>query len=109
MERIDDPSKNWKFSMGDLKERGFWDDYQRAYEDAMSHTSKDSAPWYIIPADDKGFARLAIATVIEKEFSKLSLSYPVVSDEQKAELQKARLQLVGEEDEPKKKKKTKKK
>src|SRR6187549_2997303 len=108
LERIDDPTKNWKFSFGDLKERGSWDDYQRAYEDAMSETSKDNAPWYIIPADDKGYARLAIATVIQKEFSKLSLSYPVVSDEQKAELQKARLQLIGEEDKPTKKKKAKK-
>jgi PPK2 family polyphosphate:nucleotide phosphotransferase len=108
MERIDDPTKNWKFSFGDLKERGYWDDYQRAYEDAMSRTSKDTAPWYIIPADDKGYARLAIATVIQKEFGKLSLSYPVVSDEQKAELQKARLQLIGEDEKPTKKKKVKK-
>ncbi len=108
MERIDDPSKNWKFSLADLKERGFWDDYQRAYEEAMSKTSKESAPWYIIPADDKGYARLAIATVIQKEFSKLSLSYPVVNDAQKAELQKARLQLVNEENQQIKKKKIKK-
>ncbi|MEO7991532.1 MAG: polyphosphate kinase 2 family protein [Chryseolinea sp.] len=108
LERIDDPSKNWKFSLADLKERGFWDDYQRAYEEAISKTSTESAPWYIIPADDKGYARLAIATIIHKEFSKLSLSYPVVSDAQKAELQKARLQLVSEEDQQPKKKKTKK-
>ncbi len=108
LERIDDPSKNWKFSLADLKERGFWDDYQRAYEEAISKTSTESAPWFIIPADDKGYARLAIATIIHKEFSKLSLSYPVVSDAQKAELQKARLQLVSEEDQPVKKKKTKK-
>src|SRR6185436_10314178 len=94
LERIDDPSKNWKFSLADLKERGFWDDYQRVYGEAISKTSKEYAPWYIIPADDKGYARLAIATVIHKEFSKLSLSYPVVNDAQKAELQKARLQLV---------------
>ncbi len=109
LERIDDPSKNWKFSLADLKERGFWDDYQHAYEEAISKTSTDQAPWYIIPADDKWYARLAIATVIHKEFSKLNISYPVLSDAQKAELQKARLQLVNEESKPVKKSKKKEK
>jgi PPK2 family polyphosphate:nucleotide phosphotransferase len=112
LERIEDPGKNWKFSLSDLKERAHWDEYQKAYSEALSETSTEYAPWFVIPADDKWFARLAIATVISKEFSKLKLSYPVVSEAQKQELQKAKIQLMGEEDvkvkeeeAPKKKKK----
>lgn len=96
LERIDDPSKNWKFSLSDLKERGFWDDYQRAYEMAISQTSKEHAPWFIIPADDKWYARLAIAAIIYRQFKKLNMSYPQVTDAQKEELQKARLHLMAE-------------
>lgn len=96
IERIDDPSKNWKFSLGDLKERGHWDEYQKAYGEAISATSHESAPWYIIPADDKWFTRLAIAGVIYKEFKRLNLSYPKVSEAQKAELQKAKVSLLKE-------------
>ena len=96
LERIDDPSKNWKFSLSDLKERGFWDDYQRAYERAISQTSKEHAPWFIIPADDKWYARLAIAAIIYRQFKKLNMSYPQVTDAQKEELQKARLHLMAE-------------
>jgi PPK2 family polyphosphate:nucleotide phosphotransferase len=96
LERIDDPSKNWKFSMADLKERGFWDQYQKAYEDAIEHTSIAHAPWYIIPADDKWFARLAIAAIIYRKFESLKLKYPTISDSQKAELQNARMKLMGE-------------
>lgn len=98
LERIDDPSKNWKFSLADLKERGYWNDYQKAYEEAISATSTKAAPWFIIPADDKWYARLAIAGVIAMEFAKLKLSYPVVSETQRAELQKAKLKLMSEED-----------
>lgn len=96
LERIDDPSKNWKFSIGDLKERAYWDEYQRAYEDAISATSKEHAPWFVIPADDKWYARLAIAAVIYRQFEQLKISYPSVDESQKAELQKARLQLMNE-------------
>lgn len=96
LERIDDPAKNWKFSLSDLKERAYWDDYQRVYEDAISNTSKEHAPWFIIPADNKWYARLAIAAVIYRKFSELKLSYPIVTDSQKAELQKARLHLMAE-------------
>jgi polyphosphate kinase 2 (PPK2 family) len=94
--RIDDASKNWKFSSADLKERGFWDEYQTAYEAAISATSKEHAPWFIIPADDKWFARLAIATVISKYFEQLDLRYPTLNDAQQAELQKAKVQLMNE-------------
>ena len=105
LQRIDDPSKNWKFSLSDLKERAYWDDYQRIYADVMRETSTDYAPWYIIPADDKWFARLAIASAIYREFGKLDLRYPEVSEAQKEELQKARLQLMGEDEKGGKKKK----
>jgi PPK2 family polyphosphate:nucleotide phosphotransferase len=106
IERIDDPSKNWKFSLGDLKERAHWDEYQKAYEKALSETATDDAPWFVIPADDKWYARLAIAEIIAEQFSKLELSYPTVTTAQKEELQKAKVQLMGEES-GKEKKKTK--
>lgn len=97
LERIDDPAKNWKFSLSDIKERAFWDDYQKAYETALERTSKEYAPWYIIPADDKWYARLAMAFVIYHHFEKLNLSYPTVTEAQKQELQKAKLQLMNED------------
>lgn len=109
LERIDDPTKNWKFSLSDLKERAYWDDYQKVFEEVIGKTSKEYAPWFIIPADDKWFARLAIAAVIYREFGKLKLSYPEVSDSQKAELQKARLHLMAENGEKKGKKSKKEK
>jgi PPK2 family polyphosphate:nucleotide phosphotransferase len=98
LERIEDPTKNWKFSLGDLKERAFWDDYQKAYEDAMSATSTETAPWFVIPADDKWYARLAIAAIITRQFARLKINYPIVSQAQKEELQKAKLQLMSERD-----------
>jgi len=97
LERIDDPHKNWKFSLADLSERQYWDKYQKAYEDAISATSTDDAPWFIIPADDKWFARLTIASVIYHYFDRLDISYPKVNAEQKAELKKARQQLLAEQ------------
>ncbi|GCC50974.1 polyphosphate kinase 2 family protein [Chryseotalea sanaruensis] len=98
LERIDDTTKNWKFSLSDLKERGFWDDYQKAYEEALSATSTEYAPWFVIPADDKWFARLSIAAIIHRQFEKLEFSYPTVSEKQKEELQKAKAHLLGEKD-----------
>ena len=67
LKRIEDPAKNWKFSMGDIEERKYWDDYQIAYEEAISATSKKHAPWYVIPADKKWFMRLAVSEIIVKE------------------------------------------
>ena len=97
LERINDPTKNWKFAYGDLVERAHWDEYQRAYEKVLSATSKKNAPWFIIPADDKWYARLAIAAVIYQQFEQLKIHYPQVTDVQKIELQKARAELVGDE------------
>ncbi|MEQ8302639.1 MAG: polyphosphate kinase 2 family protein [Cyclobacteriaceae bacterium] len=107
MERIDDPSKNWKFSSADMKERGYWDQYQKAYEDAITATSTKYAPWYIIPADNKWFARLAIASIIYRAFDKLKMHYPIVSEAQKADLQKAKAILLSEKDNDKEKNKPK--
>ena len=96
MERIDDPSKNWKFSLADLKERGFWDQYQNAYEDALSATAQKHAPWYVVPADDKWYARLVIASAIYRQFLDLDISYPTLDQKQKDELKKAREILQAE-------------
>ena len=98
LERIDEPEKNWKFSVGDVKERSFWKDYMRAYEDVFTHTSTKAAPWYIIPANNKWFTRLAVAAVIHQTLEDLNLQYPKVSKEKHAELQKTRDLLLAEKD-----------
>ncbi len=114
IERIDDRTKNWKFSLGDLSERAHWDKYQAAYEEALSHTSTPHAPWYVIPADNKWFTRLAIAAIIYRKVEELKLAYPTVSEEQRAALLRAKEQLLAEDGsstkaakEPKEKKKKK--
>jgi PPK2 family polyphosphate:nucleotide phosphotransferase len=96
LERIDDASKNWKFSMSDLNERGHWDDYQEAYEDVLEKTSMDIAPWYVIPADDKWYARLAVASVILETLQALDMHFPKVTKAQHNELLKAREVLMNE-------------
>jgi PPK2 family polyphosphate:nucleotide phosphotransferase len=97
MERIDDADKNWKFNIGDIKERAHWDDYMKAYEDLLSHTSTKHAPWFVVPADDRWFARISIGSIIYREFERLKLSYPVVSEEQKQQLAEARKLLLAED------------
>ena len=119
--RIDEPEKNWKFSTADVKERAFWDDYQKAYEDCFRHTSTPWAPWFVIPADRKWFSRLAISEAIIRTLEGLNLKFPEVSEARRAELLEIRKQLAPEESEkpaakpkartgktPKKKKGTKK-
>jgi PPK2 family polyphosphate:nucleotide phosphotransferase len=93
IERLENPAKNWKFSAGDLREREHWDDYQRAYEDMLAATSTAAAPWHIIPADRKWFARAAIADNIASRIADLNLQPPTVSAEQQADLAKARAEL----------------
>jgi PPK2 family polyphosphate:nucleotide phosphotransferase len=88
--RIDRPEKNWKFSANDVKERAFWDDYQKAYQDVFNNTSTKYAPWYIIPADRKWFTRLVVANIIVNKLKDLNLQYPTLSEEHKQELIKAR-------------------
>ena len=96
LERIDRAEKNWKFSAGDARERAFWDAYQDAYQDVFHHTSSEWAPWFIIPADHKWFARLAVCSVIQRTLKKLDLSYPAVSKDRKRELLVARRLLDQE-------------
>lgn len=96
IERIDDPKKNWKFSVNDIEERKHWSKYQSAYEEALKNTSTDSAPWFVIPADNKWYTRLVIAEILYLQFELLHLSYPKVSDAEREELQKAKLELEKE-------------
>lgn len=96
LERIDRPEKNWKFSAADAQERTHWDDYMKAYEDMFNHTSTAWAPWYIVPADHKWFARLAVAAVIYRRLQQLDLHYPRVSDDHKQQLAKIRKILEQE-------------
>lgn len=97
IERIDNPKKNWKFSPADANERQFWKDYQKAYQEVLSNTSTDIAPWFIIPADDKWFTRLAITNIIFEQFEAMNLEYPTVSDDIRAELLEIKEQLLAEE------------
>lgn len=94
--RIERPEKNWKFSASDAKERGFWDDYQKAYEDVFNHTSTEWAPWYIIPADRKWFTRLAVSNIISFRLKELDLKYPTLKAEHMQQLLKAKEVLENE-------------
>jgi PPK2 family polyphosphate:nucleotide phosphotransferase len=94
IERIDDPDKNWKFSLADIEERKFWKQYMQAYEECLSATSTDDAPWYVVPADDKENARLIISEIVLETFKSLELSYPKPGAEHRRELQLIREQLL---------------
>ena len=96
--RIDEEDKNWKFSVNDARERTFWKDYMRAYEDVFTHTSTDAAPWYIVPADNKWFTRLAVAAITYQTIEDLKLAYPKVSEAKRKELQEVRRILNAEKD-----------
>lgn len=93
--RIDEPDKNWKFSSDDIKERGFWKNYMRAYEDCLGATSTRDSPWYVVPADDKESARLIVSQIVLDTFAGLKMSYPKVSAERERELHSIRKQLVS--------------
>ncbi|CAN5643357.1 polyphosphate kinase 2 family protein [soil metagenome] len=94
--RINTPEKNWKFSAADAKERKFWDEYMKAYRDAIENTSTKNAPWYIIPADNKWFSRLVISEIIVKKLKSLNLEYPTVSEAHLESLQEAKAMLEAE-------------
>lgn len=96
--RLEEPEKNWKFSVNDAKEREFWDDYMHVYEDMLNHTSTACAPWHVIPADAKWFTRLSVAAVIVNKMLEINPQYPTVSLAQKEELEKARQMLLGEKE-----------
>ena len=94
--RLDEPGKEWKFSAADVAERAHWDEYMKAYEDALTHTSTECAPWYVIPADHKYLARTLVAGIIAHTIGTLDLHYPTVSDEQRTAHAGARRALERE-------------
>ncbi len=96
LSRLNNPKKHWKFSSADLAERAYWDDYMRAFEDALSATSTEIAPWYVIPADEKWAARALVADIVTDTILDLNLDYPTVSEEEKLNLAAARAQLEQE-------------
>jgi len=95
LQRIDEPHKNWKFSLADVEERKFWKRYMSAFEDCLSATSTREAPWYVVPADDKENARLIVSQIILDTLNGLEMTYPEVSAERRQELQSIRERLIN--------------
>ena len=95
--RLDEPAKRWKFSMSDVEERARWDDYMDAYEEMIRHTSTDHAPWYVVPGDNKWFARLVVAAALVDTLDRLGLDYPKVEGSALQVMEKARQALLREE------------
>jgi polyphosphate kinase 2 (PPK2 family) len=93
LERLDDPTKNWKFSMKDVQEREHWDGYMRAYEEMIRNTATKHAPWYVVPADNKWFARMIVSQAIIEALEGLGLAFPKLDDAQRKQLEQARNQL----------------
>lgn len=96
LRRIEDPSRNWKFSKSDVEERQHWDDYMHAYSELLSNTSTDYAPWYVIPADKKWFMRLAVSNIIMNKLNALPLHYPKMAKDDLSRLEDARQRLENE-------------
>lgn len=96
LERIERPDKNWKFSAGDVKERGYWDDYTSAYEDCFSHTSTTWAPWYVVPADHKWFTRLVVGAIVVEKLMEMDPQYPTFDEAHRQELEQCRVLLEQE-------------
>ena len=96
LERIEMDQKNWKFSAADARERGCWDQYMAAYQDMIQHTATEHAPWVVVPADNKRFARLVVAGAVIDALNDLNLTFPKVSADQKAELERIRVELEKE-------------
>lgn len=96
LDRINEDDKNWKFSSGDVTERGFWNDYMKAYEAAISKTSNEYAPWYVIPADQKWFSRVAAIQIIIDKLEEMNLQYPEVSAKEKSALEDSKIKLENE-------------
>ena len=96
LERIDKPDKNWKFSKSDLAERKFWKQYQECYEDLIKKTSTEKSPWYVVPADNKPFARIVVASAILHALDSMNLSYPKLEEAQVVELQRLKSELLAE-------------
>ena len=92
--RLDEPEKNWKFSVGDVREREHWDAYQKAYEKMIQNTASDHAPWYVVPADNKWYTRLVVSSVIVETLDKLDVAYPKISPAGRKELDAAKKALL---------------
>jgi PPK2 family polyphosphate:nucleotide phosphotransferase len=96
LDRIDEPDKNWKFNAGDVRERAFWDDYQRAFEAVLSESSTDAAPWYVIPADHKWYARIVAARIIAHALLEMDPRFPTTDPAEREALLAARAELLDE-------------
>ena len=103
LERIDEPDKNWKFSLSDIHERKYWNDYVKAYEACLSATSTHHAPWYVVPADDKDNARLIVSQIVLDAFTDLKMAYPKTTEKRRLELKSIRKLLAGSDHEGKSK------
>jgi PPK2 family polyphosphate:nucleotide phosphotransferase len=97
LERLEEKNKNWKFSASDLSERAFWDDYQHAYQEAITATATPHAPWFVVPADHKWFTRQIVVGAMIESLDELQLTYPALSSDEQAALQVARLKLESED------------
>ena len=96
--RLDNSSKNWKFSCADSRERGFWKEYMKAYEDMICNTATEEAPWYVVPADNKWFTRLVVAAAVIDAIASLDLEYPKVNETKRQELAVAKEELMAKDD-----------
>jgi PPK2 family polyphosphate:nucleotide phosphotransferase len=96
MERLNNSDKNWKFSVNDFKERQYWDDYMKAYEEMLNETSTSYSPWYVVPANNKWYTRAVVADVITKRISEMDLAFPAVSESTMAELREVKKKLMEE-------------
>ena len=96
LERLDEPTKNWKFALGDVKEREHWDDYREVYEDAIRETATKDAPWFVVPADNKWYTRLVVAAAVVDALEELRLEYPILDAKRRKELAAARRVLASE-------------
>ncbi len=100
LDRIDRPEKNWKFSLNDINERRYWDDYQQAFSQMLSATSTEWAPWYVVPADRKWFARICVSAILAHTLMEIDPQYPVLNDEARASLVSAKAALEAEGEAP---------
>ncbi|MET0154442.1 MAG: polyphosphate kinase 2 family protein [Candidatus Binatia bacterium] len=98
LERLENPEKNWKFSISDINEREFWNDYMKAYEDAIRNTATKDAPWYVVPADNKWFTRVVVAAAIVDTLGSLGLGYPEIDKSRRKELEAAKRALLRNRD-----------
>jgi polyphosphate kinase 2 (PPK2 family) len=108
LSRLEEPAKNWKFSLDDAREREYWDDYMAAYEDTIRNTASEHAPWYVVPADHKWFMRLVVAAAVIDALQDLDLKFPVIDASKRHELEAVRHTLVGQDGQTKKSGKGKK-